>query len=116
MHFDLNVSAVTQVSMRYDGRIPPHMMRAAEKIDAARDAKIARVRVGTITMHKDTVIDLMAQAIEQAASRRQCVTREDFARLGLTDAQIDAYARTAFVRAVTENEWLTQMEIVGTVG
>jgi len=112
MYFDLNVPAVTQVSMRFDGPIPPKLMDAARKIDAARDAKIARVRVGAITMHKDTAIDLMAQAIEQAAAKRQCVTREDFARLGLTDAQVDTYARTAIVRAVTEHPYLEQLQIV----
>ena len=80
MHFDPNTSTLSQVSMRYDGRIPDHMMRTTEKIDAERRLNIARVRVCTLITKRDTAIVLMVQAIEEAGARRESVACDDWTR------------------------------------
>lgn len=109
MIFDPNFSAVSQVSMRFDGRVPPGLLDAAREIDRSSVRTVARVRVGAIKMKPETLISMMAEVIADAASRRGVVTEDDFARLGIAAEQIAAHKSAAFRIAQAEHPWLAEI-------
>ena len=99
-------SYAQSLDLSYDGRIPAELKVAAEKIDATDEAKRtlreergAIVRLTNVKPSDGTAIALMIRTIFDRAPAG-LITREDFTRIGLPQAQVDRLAETACARAV----------------
>ena len=100
-------SAVDALYRSTDGPVPDRLLSAARAIDAAwrKDnppLKIAKVRIGRITMHRSVAIDMMAREISERALEG-CVREVDLLKLGFTAEQIADWAPDAYRKALSEN-------------
>ena len=100
-------SAVDALYRSTDGPVSDRLLSAARAIDTAwrkenPPPKIARVRIGRITMHKAVAIDMMAREISERALEG-CVREVDLIKLGFTTKQIADWAPDAYRKALATN-------------
>ncbi len=97
------MTAGQSLSLQYDGPVPEHLRRAAASYDATHAAKQARanarIRVKTRKLKPQTIITLMAIAMQDAWAKRGTIHRLDLLQAGLTDADIEEHRDAAFARA-----------------
>lgn len=98
---------VQELELRYDGRIPAPLLRAAKALDAAerRTGLAARpqagCRIGRIRLKPDALVTALANAMLNAAAVAGDCSRDYLIGLGFTAQELDRHgARAAHVAAV----------------
>lgn len=103
MHIFPGHTAVDSLYLSTDHAVDPQLLAAARRIDAeafAREAPRARVKRGRVRVKPHIAETLMAEEIIRIAASQGCVTLDDFRRLGLDDAQIEAAKASACGQAI----------------
>lgn len=95
-----------------DGPVASGWWAAAAAHDAAHPPKgpAARIRPGSVALKARAVIAIMATAMEKAAARAGCVTRDELLALGLTATEVDTHARAAWRMALTRTPGLADLD------
>jgi hypothetical protein len=106
--------AMDSLSLWMDGATPAAWRDAAKHHDANHPPHrtAARVRLINLKPKAAAVIAIMATAMEKAAAREGCVTRDELLALGLSPKEVDAHARSAFRLACTRTPGLAALEPV----
>ena len=91
---------VERLHVRFDRKIPPQLLIAAQALDRAEARHPRRhCRIGQIDWKPAGIVEHMAHKLVELATRKGAATKRDLRAAGFTRGQIERYGAQAVARA-----------------